>query len=94
MEVKRPFTDKDWEATPEPVRRYIIQLEDIVIKFFNETQDLKKRVSDLENKLNKISKTQANRHLPILRIKSLQNKPERANENGALKKGIRGTIKN
>jgi hypothetical protein len=30
MELKRPFTEEDWEATPKPVRQYIIQLEDIV----------------------------------------------------------------
>jgi len=55
MELKRPFTEEDWEATPKPVRQYIIQLEDIVIKLFKETEDLKKRVSDLENRLNKNS---------------------------------------
>ena len=42
MELKRPFADKDWEATPETVREYIIQLEDIVLKLFMETEDLKK----------------------------------------------------
>ncbi len=55
MELKRPFTEKDWDATPKPVREYIIQLEDIVIKLYNETKDLKKRVSDLENRLNQNS---------------------------------------
>lgn len=55
MKLKRPFTDKDWQATPEPVRQYIIQLEDIVIKLYKETQDLKKRVAELENRLNKNS---------------------------------------
>ena len=37
MELKRPFTEEDWEATPKPVRQYIIQLEDIVIKLFHES---------------------------------------------------------
>jgi len=55
MELKRPFTEEDWDATPKPVREYIIQLEDIVIKLYNETKDLKKRVSDLENRLNQNS---------------------------------------
>lgn len=55
MELKRPFTEEDWEATPKPVRQYIIQLEDIVIRLYRETEDLKKRVSDLENRLNKNS---------------------------------------
>lgn len=55
MELKRPFSDEDFQATPEPVRRYIIQLETIVIKLIKETEDLKKRVTDLENRLNKNS---------------------------------------
>jgi transposase len=55
MELKRPFTEEDWAATPKSVRQYIIQLEDIVVKLYKETEDLKKRVSDLENRLNKNS---------------------------------------
>ena len=27
MDTKRPFTDLDWTMTPEPVRRYILYLE-------------------------------------------------------------------
>ena len=55
MELKRPFTDEEFKATPAPVRQYIVQLEDIVVKLLKETEDLKKRVSDLENRLNKNS---------------------------------------
>ncbi|WP_300465591.1 IS66 family transposase [Desulfobacula sp.] len=55
MEIKRPFTDEDWDVTPEPVRRYIIQLEGLVIKLIKETGDLKKRVTKLENSLNQNS---------------------------------------
>ena len=55
MELKRPFTKEEFEATPKPVQQYIIQLEDIVVKLLKETEDLKKRVSDLENRLNKNS---------------------------------------
>ncbi len=55
MKLKRPFSDEEFQATPEPVRRYIIQLEEVVIKLFKETQDLKKRVTELENRLNKNS---------------------------------------
>jgi len=55
MEIKRPFSEEDFQATPEPVRRHIIQLEDMVIKLDKETEDLKKRVSKLENRLNKNS---------------------------------------
>ena len=55
MELKRPFSEEDFQTTPEPGRRYILQLEDMVIKLFKETEDLKKRVTELENRLNKNS---------------------------------------
>lgn len=55
MELKRPFSDEDFQATPEPVQRYISQLEDLVMKLLKETKDLKKRVTKLENRLNKNS---------------------------------------
>lgn len=55
MELKRPFTEKDFQATPEPVQQYLIQLEDIVVELLQETKDLKKRVSDLENRINQNS---------------------------------------
>ena len=47
MELKRPFSDEYFQATPESVRLYIIPLEDLVIKLFKETEDLKKRVTEL-----------------------------------------------
>lgn len=52
MEIKRPFSDDEFQATPEPVRLYIVQLEEIVSKLLNETEDLKKRVAKLENRVN------------------------------------------
>jgi len=55
MELKRPFSDEDFQATPEPVRCYIIQLENVVIKLLKETDDLKKLVAELENRLNQNS---------------------------------------
>ena len=55
MELKRPFSDEDFQATPEPVRRYIVQLENVVIKLLKETEGLKKRVTELENRLNQNS---------------------------------------
>ncbi len=55
MKLKRPFSDEDFQATPEPVQRYIIQLEDVVNKLLRETENLKKRVTKLESRLNKNS---------------------------------------
>ena len=55
MEIKRPFSNEEFQVTPEPVQRYIIQLEELVVKLLVETGDLKKRVTELENRLNKNS---------------------------------------
>jgi len=55
MELKRPFSDEDFQATPEPVQRYISQLEDLVMKLLKETKDLKKRITKLETRVNKNS---------------------------------------
>jgi hypothetical protein len=52
MEIKRPFSDDEFQATPEPVRLYIVQLEEIVSKLLNETEDLKKRIAKIENRVN------------------------------------------
>ncbi len=41
MEIKRPFSDEDFQATPKPVQQYIIQLEGLVIKLLNETENVK-----------------------------------------------------
>ena len=30
MEAKQPLSDQDWQATPEPVRQYIRQLEQAI----------------------------------------------------------------
>ena len=55
MELKRPFSDEVFQSIPKPVQQYIIQLEDVVVRLLKETQDLKKRVSDLENRLHRNS---------------------------------------
>ncbi len=55
MEQKRPFTNDDWQKTPEPVREYIVYLEKTVIKLVDTVNKLEKRVDKLESQLNKNS---------------------------------------
>ena len=55
MELKRPFSDEDWQATPKPVRDYIESLEDAVVKLVDTVNKLEKRVDKLESQLNKNS---------------------------------------
>jgi len=90
MELKRPFSDEDFQATPEPVRRYIIQLEDLVIKLFKETEDLKKRVTDLENRLNKNSQNSSKPPSSDPPYKKPLKKSKKSNRNRGGQKGHKG----
>jgi transposase len=55
MEVKRPFSEADWLATPEPVRRYVEQLEQTVFALMAKVEQLEKRIEQLESSSKKIS---------------------------------------
>ena len=55
MEIKRPFSEADWLATPEPVRRYVEQLEQTVIARVAKGGQLEKRTEQLESKSKKNS---------------------------------------
>ena len=55
MEVKRPFSQADWMATPEPVRSYVEQLERIIIDHSALISKLEKRLDELESRLNQNS---------------------------------------
>ncbi len=51
MEAKRPFSDQDWQATPESVRQYIRHLEQTIALLVNKVQELEKRTEKLESSL-------------------------------------------
>ena len=55
MEAKHPFSDQDWQATPEPVRQYIRQLEQTIAVLVNKVKELEKRTEKLESKTNQHS---------------------------------------
>jgi transposase len=55
MEIKRPFSNADWAATPEPVRAYIIQLEELIVQLYQKIEQLEKRTEELEARLNQNS---------------------------------------
>lgn len=90
MELKRPFTKDDWESTPEPVRQYIVQLEGLVIKLFKETEDLKKRVTDLENRLNQNSQNSSKPPSSDPPYKKPPKKRPKGNRNRGGQKGHKG----
>jgi transposase len=51
MSIKRPFSEADWQATPEPVRRYVESLEQRIEQLENTVALLLKRVEQLESQL-------------------------------------------
>lgn len=55
MEAKQPFTEEEWQATPEPVKQYIRTLEETINLLLSKIAVLEKRIETLENKSNKNS---------------------------------------
>jgi len=51
MEFKRPFSKADWLATPEPVRKYIVQQEQAIVKLTSRLEQLEKRTEKLEGRV-------------------------------------------
>lgn len=50
MEPKRPFSLLDWATTPEPVKKYIVYLEQTIASLAARVQQLEKRIEQLEVK--------------------------------------------
>jgi transposase len=55
MEAKRPFPNLDWGLTPESVKHYIIELENIVRQLQQRQGALEKRTGKLEQQVNQNS---------------------------------------
>lgn len=55
MDIKRPFSEEDWLATPAPVRQYVEQLEQTVMQLLSKVEQLEKRIEQLEGRANQNS---------------------------------------
>ena len=55
MQIKRPFSQIDWLSTPEPVRQYILQLENAILQLQQQDELLEKRIEKLESQTKKNS---------------------------------------
>ncbi len=55
MKPTRPFTEEDWLATPEPVKKAFIALEERVLELEEKVEKLTALVEKLEARLNKNS---------------------------------------
>jgi transposase len=56
MELKRPFSEADWLATPLPVRQYIEMLEQSILRLTAALAELKGRTDKLEERANRNSR--------------------------------------
>ena len=54
MKPTRPFTELDWQLTPEPVRQYIVYLEQTMTRMQDQIQQLEKRLAALEARTQKL----------------------------------------
>jgi hypothetical protein len=55
MAIERPFSESDWLATPEPVRRHVESLEQRIEQLETTVALLVKRIEKLESRLNQKS---------------------------------------
>ena len=55
MEPKRPFSNLDWVATPQPVKQYILYLEQALVSLAAKTEQLERRIEQLEVRTKKNS---------------------------------------
>jgi len=84
MQIKRPFPEETFQTLLEPVQQYIVQLEETVVRLLGEVEGLKKRVSELESRINQNSQ---NSSKPPSSDPPF-NKPENKNKNqGHRKRG-------
>jgi transposase len=55
MSIQRPFSEADWLATPQPVRRYVQDLEQRIEQLEVSVLQLLQRIEQLESRLNQNS---------------------------------------
>lgn len=81
MKPTRPFTELDWQLTPEPVRQYIVYLEQTMTQMQDQIQQLEKRLEALEARIQKNSRNSSkppSSDSPYSRPKHKKSKSKRA----------------
>lgn len=92
IEIKRNFSDADWEATPEAVKAHILKLEESLLILLSRTKQLEDRVDQLESQKNKNSRNSSkppSSDSPYERSQNVDEKQKSKGKAGA-KKGHRG----
>ena len=90
MEAKQPFSDQDWQATPEPVRQYIMELEQTIAMLVNKVKQLEKRTEKLENKTNQNSQNSSKPPSSDSPFKKPEKKRKKSKRKKGAQKGHKG----
>ena len=90
MEAQQPFSDQDWQATPEPVRQYIMELEQTIAMLINKVKQLEKRTEKLENKTNQNSQNSSKPPSSDSPFKKPKKKRKESKRNIGSQKGHKG----
>jgi len=90
MEAKQPFSDQDWQATPEPVRQYIRQLEQTIAMLVNTVKELEKRIEKLESKTNQNSQNSSKPPSSDSPFKKPKKKRKKSKRKKGAQKGHKG----
>jgi transposase len=88
MEPKRPFSNLDWAVTPQPVKQYIVYLEQAIVTLAAKTEQLEKRIEQPKVRTKKNSQNSSKPPSSDGPFKKPKKKDKRVNENGVLKKVI------
>jgi hypothetical protein len=92
MKAKRPFSDADWQQTPEPVKQYIISLEQTIALLIKKRW--KKELRSSKVPLIRILRIPVNRHHPTAHLKSQRINAKRVSARKEPKKDIKAINKN
>lgn len=90
MEAKRPFSEEEFQATPEPVRQYIVQLEETVVLLLKKINELEKRIDKLERQSNQNSQNSSRPPSSDSPYKKPKNKRTKSKHKKGAQKGHKG----
>jgi transposase len=90
MKAKRPFSDDDWQATPEPVKQYIISLEQTIALLIKKVEALEYRTEKLESSVNKNSQNSSKPPSSDSPFKKPETKRKKSKRKKGAQKGHKG----
>jgi len=90
MEPKRPFSNLDWAATPQPVKQYIINLERTIVTLVSRIEQHEKRIEQLEVRTKKNSQNSSKPPSTDSPFKKPKKKSKKGKRKRGAQKGHKG----